>query len=123
MYNWKPGCWSLNRGVSGISDATLSHKSVTSWFTLRYGDAVRNALGSNYTGSEGDLEMQRFALGLLATSACFFAFDLAMVLPSRVMAFDMETGAVIAPGGSTQFQDPDEKLLPAPLTLPGLEEN
>ena len=67
--------------------------------------------------------MQRFALGLLATSACFFAFDLAMVLPSRVMAFDMETGAVTVPGASTQFQDPDEKPLPAPLTLPGLEEN
>ena len=64
--------------------------------------------------------MQRVALGLIATSA-FFAFAAAMVLPSRVMAFDMETGAVTVPGASTQFQDPDEKPLPAPLTLPKLE--
>src|SRR6516165_7419623 len=67
--------------------------------------------------------MQRFSLGLMATSACFFALAAAMVLPSRVMAFDMETGAVTVPGASTQFQDPDEKPLPAPLSLPGLEEN
>jgi hypothetical protein len=65
--------------------------------------------------------MQRFALGLMATSACFFAFAAAMVLPNNVMAFDMETGAVTVPGGSTQFQDPDEKPLPAPLTLPQLK--
>jgi len=64
--------------------------------------------------------MQRFALGLMATSA-LFTFAAAMVLPNRVMAFDMETGAVTVPGASTQFQDPDEKPLPAPLTLPKLE--
>ena len=67
--------------------------------------------------------MQRFALGLMATSACFSAFAAAMVLPSRVMAFDMEMGAVTVPGASTQFQDPDERPLPAPLTLPKLEED
>ncbi len=65
--------------------------------------------------------MQRFALGLMATSACFFAFAAAMVLPNKVVAFDMETGAVTVPGGSTQFQDPDEKPLAAPLTLPQLK--
>ena len=65
--------------------------------------------------------MQRFALGLMATSACFLASASGMVLPSRVMAFDMETGAVTVPGASTQFQDPDEKPLPAPLTLPQLK--
>ena len=64
--------------------------------------------------------MQRFALGLMATSV-MFAFAAAMVLPSRVVAFDMETGAVTVPGASTQFQDPDEKPLPAPLTLPKLD--
>jgi hypothetical protein len=65
--------------------------------------------------------MQHFALGLMATSACFFALAAAVVLPSGAMAFDMETGAVTVPGGSTQFQDPDEKPLPAPLTLPKLD--
>ncbi len=67
--------------------------------------------------------MQRFALGLTATSACFFAFALAMVVPGRVMAFDVEPSAVSNPGGGTQFQDPDDKPLPAPLTLPKLGED
>jgi len=64
--------------------------------------------------------MQRFALRLLATSAYFFAA--AMVLPSGAIAFDMETDAATVPGSSAQFQDPDEKPLPAPLTLPKLGE-
>jgi hypothetical protein len=72
---------------------------------------------------KGDFEMQRLALGLMATNVAFFAFALAIVLPIRAMAFDMETGTVTAPGGSTQFEDPDEKPLPAPLTLPKLEGN
>jgi len=66
--------------------------------------------------------MQRFALRLITRSACFFAFAVAMALPSHVMAFEMQTGAVTVPGGSTQFQDPDEQSLTAPTTLPKLED-
>ena len=65
--------------------------------------------------------MKRLAGGLAAISASLFICAAATVLPNRVMAFDMETGAVTVPGGSTQFQDPDEKPLPAPLTLPQLK--
>ena len=67
--------------------------------------------------------MQRFALRLITTSACFFAFAVAVVLPGHVMAFEMEPGAVTVPGGSTQFQDPDEKSLTAPPTPLKLEDD
>jgi hypothetical protein len=67
--------------------------------------------------------MQRLALGLALISASLFACAAAALLPSRVMAFELDTGAVTVPGGSTQFQAPDEKPLPAPLTLPKLEED
>lgn len=90
---------------------------------MRYGDAIPNALGSNETQATGGFKMRRFTLGLMATSACLFTFALAMVLPSRVIAFDMETGAVTVPGASTSFLDPDEKPLPAPLTIPKLGED
>ena len=65
--------------------------------------------------------MKRLAVGLAAISASLFICAAATVLPNRVMAFEMQTGAVTVPGGSTQFQDPDEKPLPAPLTLPQLK--
>ena len=65
--------------------------------------------------------MKRLAVGLAAISASLFICAAATVQPNRVMAFEMQTGAVTVPGGSTQFQDPDEKPLPAPLTLPKLE--
>jgi hypothetical protein len=67
--------------------------------------------------------MQRLALGLALTSASLFACAAATLLPSRVMAFETEPGAVTVPGGTTQFQDPDEKPLPAPLSSPKLEED
>jgi hypothetical protein len=65
--------------------------------------------------------MKRLAVGLAAISAFLFICPAVTVLPNRVMAFEMQTGAVTVPGGSTQFQDPDEKPLPAPLTLPQLK--
>ena len=61
--------------------------------------------------------MQRLALSLALISASLPA--LATALPSRAIAFEAETGTVT--GGSTQFQDLDEKPLPAPLTSPHLD--
>ena len=63
--------------------------------------------------------MQRLALSLALISlpACVAA----TALPSRAIAFETETGTVT--GGSTQFQDLDEKPLPAPLTSPHLDED
>ena len=67
--------------------------------------------------------MQRLTLGLALTSACLFACAVAALLPSPVMAFEREPGAVTVPGATTQFQDPDEKPLPAPLSSLKLEED
>ena len=67
--------------------------------------------------------MQRLALGLALTSVSLFACAAATLLPSRVMAFETEPGAVTVPGGTTQFQDPDEKPLPAPLSSRKIEED
>jgi hypothetical protein len=67
--------------------------------------------------------MQRLALGFTAISASLLACAAATTLPNPVMAFELDTGAVTVPGGSTQFQDPDEQALPAPLSLPKLEED
>jgi hypothetical protein len=67
--------------------------------------------------------MRRLAVALAVISASLLICAGAAVLPNRVMAFEMQTGAVTVPGGSTQFQDPDEKPLLAPLTLPKLEED
>jgi hypothetical protein len=60
--------------------------------------------------------MQRFGLAL--TSAFLVACATAALLPNPAMAFETESGAVTVPGASTQFQDPDEKPLPAPLSSP-----
>jgi hypothetical protein len=67
--------------------------------------------------------MQRLALSLAAISASLFVCAVATLLPSRVKAFETEPGGVTVPGSSTQFQDPDDKPLPAPLTLLKLEED
>ena len=67
--------------------------------------------------------MQRLALGLALTTAFLFACAAVMLLPSRVSAFETEPGVVSVPGATTQFQDPDEKPLPAPLSSPKLEED
>ena len=66
--------------------------------------------------------MQRLALGLALTSASLFACAVAALLPGPAMAFETESGVVTVPGGSTQFQDPDEQPLPAPLSSPKLGE-
>jgi hypothetical protein len=63
--------------------------------------------------------MQRLALSLALISASLSACIAATALPSRAIAFEAETGTVT--GGSTQFQDLDEKPLPAPLTSPHLD--
>jgi hypothetical protein len=70
-----------------------------------------------------DVDMHRFAFGLVLTGAFLTACAAVTALPSRVVAFELQTGAVTVPGGSTQFQDPDEKPLPPPLILPKLEED
>ena len=67
--------------------------------------------------------MQRLALGLALTTAFLFACAAVMLLPSRVSAFETEPGVVSVPGATAQFQDPDEKPLPAPLSSPKLEED
>lgn len=45
------------------------------------------------------------------------------VLTGPLMAFEQESGAVTVPGGTTQFGDPDETPLPAPLASPQLGED
>ncbi len=65
--------------------------------------------------------MRRLAVVLAVISASSLICVAATVLPKRVIAFEMQTEAVTVPG--TQFQDPDEKPLLAPLTLPKLEED
>lgn len=67
--------------------------------------------------------MQRLTLSLALVSASLLACGAATVLPSRVMAFELDTGAVTDPGGTTRFGDPDEKPLPAPLPSARLEED
>ena len=63
--------------------------------------------------------MRGLALSLALISASLPACVAATALPSRAIAFEAETGAVS--GGNTQFQDLDEKPLPAPLTSPHLD--
>jgi hypothetical protein len=63
--------------------------------------------------------MRRLALSLVLVSASLPACVAATALPNRAIAFEAETGTVT--GSSTQFQDMDEKPLPAPLTSPHLD--
>jgi hypothetical protein len=65
--------------------------------------------------------MRGLALSLALMSASIPACVAATALPSRAIAFETETGAVS--GGNTQFQDLDEKPLPAPLTSPHLDQD
>ena len=62
--------------------------------------------------------MPRIALGL---GASLLAAAAVALLHTQAMAFDMENGAVTVPGGSTQFQDPDELLLTAPSSNGSLQ--
>jgi hypothetical protein len=71
----------------------------------------------------GGFNMQRLALGLTLTSASLLACAMAALLPCPAVAFDTKSEAGPVPGDSTQFQDPDEKPLPAPLSAPKLEED
>jgi hypothetical protein len=66
--------------------------------------------------------MRRLAFGILSR-ASLFACAAAALLPSPAMAFETEPGAVTVPGTSTQFQDPDEMHLPAPLSSPKPEDD
>ncbi len=59
--------------------------------------------------------MQRLALSLALMGAALLACSAATALPSRAMAFELDTGAATVPGGTAQFYDPDEAPLPAPL--------
>ena len=63
--------------------------------------------------------MRGLALSLALISASLPACVAATALSSGAIAFETETGAVS--GGNTQFQDLDEKPLPAPLTSPHLD--
>jgi hypothetical protein len=66
--------------------------------------------------------MQRFGLYLALMGAALLAFGAAM-FPSKPMAFETEQGAVTVPGGTTQFNDPDETPLPGLLSSPQLNED
>ena len=85
----------------------------------------RNALGLLHDqADEGDFNMQRLVLSSLALmGAALLAFSAAAALPSRAMAFEMDTGAATVPGGAARFDDPDETPLPAPLPSAQLEED
>lgn len=67
--------------------------------------------------------MQRLALSLALMGAALLACSAATALPSRAMAFELDTGAATVPGGTAQFYDPDEAPLPAPLPSARLEED
>jgi hypothetical protein len=67
--------------------------------------------------------MQRFARSLTLMGAALLTCGAATVFPSRLMAFEMEQGVATAPGGTTQFRDPDETPLPAPLSAARLDED
>jgi hypothetical protein len=57
--------------------------------------------------------MQRLAVSLALMGATLLACGAATALPSRAMAFELDTGAVTVPGGTTRFDDPDEAPLPS----------
>ena len=99
------------------------HSSVqVVWVISRHGGAIPYTL--NFTiERDGGFNMQRLALGLALTSASLFACAAVTLVPSRVLAFETEPSVVSVPGGTTQFQDTDEKPLPAPLSSPKLEED
>ena len=58
--------------------------------------------------------MPRIAVVLSTIGAFLLAVAVVAVLTSQVMAFETENAAATVPGGTTQFQDPDENLLMAP---------
>jgi predicted PurR-regulated permease PerM len=70
--------------------------------------------------------MPRIAVVLSTIGAFLLAVAVVAVLTSQVMAFETENAAATVPGGTTQFQDPDENLLMAPTnneTLPLLKDD
>jgi hypothetical protein len=67
--------------------------------------------------------MRRLALSLTLISTALLAGGAMVALPGRTMAFELESGAVTLPGGSTQFDDPDGRPLPAPLPSAHLDED
>jgi hypothetical protein len=91
---------------------------------LRNGGGTPNALDLVHDqADEGDFNMQRLALSLALMGAALLACGAATALPSRAMAFELDTGAATVPGGTAQFYDPDEAPLPAPLPSARLEED
>jgi hypothetical protein len=67
--------------------------------------------------------MHRFWHCLALMSAVLLAFGASAALPGRLMAFETEQGTVTVPGGTTQFNDPDETPLPGLLSSPQLNED
>jgi len=70
--------------------------------------------------------MPRIAVVLSTIGAFLLAVAVVAVLTGQVMAFETENAAATVPGGTTQFQDPDENLLMAPTnneTLPLLKDD
>jgi len=70
--------------------------------------------------------MPRIAVVLSTIGAFLLAVAVVAVLTGQVMAFETENVAATVPGGTTQFQDPDENLLMAPTnneTLPLLKDD
>ncbi len=64
----------------------------------------------------------RRGLYLALTGSALLVFGAAMS-PSKLMAFETEQGAVTVPGGTTQFNDPDDTPLPRLLSSPTLNED
>ena len=93
------------------------------WVISRHGGAIPYTLDFAVRERDGGYHMQRLALGLALTTASLFACAAVTLVPSRVLAFETEPGVVSVPGATTQFQDPDEKPLPAPLSSPKLAED
>ena len=62
--------------------------------------------------------MHRFAFGLVLIGT-----SISMIFPSSAMAFDLDTNAVTTPDSTTQFKDPDEAPLPAPLPSAHLQDD
>jgi hypothetical protein len=71
----------------------------------------------------GKFNMQRLSTSLLLISTALLLCSVPAAVPSRAMAFELDTVAATVPGGTAHLDDPDEAPLPAPLPSAKLEED
>jgi hypothetical protein len=71
----------------------------------------------------GEFNMQRLSTSLVLMGAALLLFSVPTAVPSRAMAFELDTVAATVPGGTAHLDDPDEAPLPAPLPSARLEED